>query len=464
MKSQSSKKTTIRHLSTNSSTKPFVLLIAPPVYDFALFDLFLKPYPLLSLGKAFEKGGYRVKCINALDYTEPLSQKQLGKPRRYPDGTGKFFRQEREKPGLFARLKRRYARYGILEEVLEKKMCGEKPDLVLVSTGMTYWYPGVREVVCMVRKIHGMVPVILGGIYATLCPEHCKKIIDADYIIEGNAFPGMIPVLQAHSLPVPRDNTDTSLLIHPDIYSGAGVIRLNKGCPFMCRYCASRLVSGSFTKGNPGETFALLEHIYKKLDTRVFAFCDDALLCNKDEVFVPFLHMVINAGMPLSFYLPNGLHLQYLDRDTAGLMKKAGFREIRIGLESADNDFHHTMDNKLDIDSLGEKIHLLTDAGFQPGEIGLYILAGLPGQRKSEVAESVRFASQFGVRIFIAEYSPVPRSPLWKKSVKLSNYPLETEPLTHNNTILPMEWKHFTLSDLEEVKALAHSLSPVKKR
>lgn len=443
--------------------QPLVLLIAPPVYDFALFDLFLKPYSLLSLGRSFEKSGYRVKCVNSLDYREPESQKELGRPRRNSNGTGKFFRQQIRKPPMFSDIERRYARYGMITRALEQKIGQEKPDLVLVSTGMTYWYPGVQEVVRLVRKHHGNVPVIAGGVYATLCSDHCKRTTDVDDVVKGSAFPGLVPVLKRFSLPVPPANNDTDLLIISDIYSDAGVIRLNKGCPFRCRYCASIKVSGNFTKGNPRESFFLLKQIHEKLGTGIFAFYDDALLSCKDEVFVPFLKMIREAGLHLSFYLPNGIHLHYLDVDTAVLMKQAGFKEVRIGLESADDHFHRTMDNKLEIKILGEKINLLTQAGFRPGEIGLYIMAGLPGQRKSEVIESIRFASRFGVWISIAEYSPVPQSPLWEKSVELSHYPLETEPLTHNNTVLPMEWEHFTLSDLEDIKILARSLSPKNK-
>ena len=111
-----------------------MLLIAPPVYDFALFDLFLKPYSLLSLGKAFEKGGYRVKCINSLDYTDAASRKELGIPLRHSNGTGKFFRQLVGKPPVFSHIRRHYARYGVINRVLEQKIGEEKPDLVLVST------------------------------------------------------------------------------------------------------------------------------------------------------------------------------------------------------------------------------------------------------------------------------------------------------------------------------------------
>ncbi|MBN2441360.1 MAG: radical SAM protein [Spirochaetales bacterium] len=443
--------------------KPHVLLIAPPVYDFALFDLFLKPYSLLSMGKGFEKSGYTVTLINALHYNDEESRKVLAKPRRLKNGTGKFLRRSLQNPGILSGFKRNYGRYGILEEVLENKIAAQRPDLVLVSTGMTYWYKGVIEVIRYVRKHHGNVPVIVGGVYATLCTEHCLKMTEADAVIKGDAFPGIIPVLKEYSLPVPCPGNDTDLLILPDLYSEAGVIRLNKGCPFNCHYCASKALSHHFIKGDPIQLFNLVRRIHDTLGTKVFAFYDDALLYNKEEVFIPFLQAVIDSGLSLSLYLPNGIHLKYLDRMTALFMKQAGFKEVRIGFESGDNDFHRTIDQKLEIKECKDKIELLKGAGFGMNEIGLYILAGLPGQYKKEVEGTLRFASQFGVRMYIAQYSPVPGSLLWEKSVELSSYPLAEEPLTHNNTLFPMEWAGFTLADLDEIKTLAHSLSPPKE-
>ena len=41
---------------------------------------------------------------------------------------------------------------------------------------MTYWYPGVFKLIEITRKFFKEVPIILGGIYATLCYEHAKNI------------------------------------------------------------------------------------------------------------------------------------------------------------------------------------------------------------------------------------------------------------------------------------------------
>jgi hypothetical protein len=77
---------------------PRALLVVPPVYDFALFDLFLKPYGLLRVGRWLEEGGYEVRVVDGLDYTDPASAALLGGARRGLDGTGKFFKTSAETP------------------------------------------------------------------------------------------------------------------------------------------------------------------------------------------------------------------------------------------------------------------------------------------------------------------------------------------------------------------------------
>jgi len=133
---------------------------------------------------------------------------------------------------------------------------------------------------------------------------------------------------------------------------------------------------------------------------------------------------------------------------------------VRIGLESAREDFHRERDGKLRVEMLAAAVDELRSAGFALGEIRVYLLAGLPRQHRQEVEQSIRFAASCGTRIELAEYSPVPRSALWERSVAESRYPLEEEPLVHNNSVLPMEWSGLDRTALRRLKELARSLSP----
>ncbi len=453
------------HLSLRKSDKrqPLVILIAPPVYDFALFDLFIKPYPLLKLGRAFASSGYRVELINCLDYRNELSGQRLGKPKRKSNGTGKFFRQHVEKPAVLTGVPRSYSRYGIVRDaVLDrlKQRDLSRPSLLLLTTGMTYWYPGVREIVEILHSLYPGVPVVAGGIYASLCGDHCLSTIGPDYLVKGNALPGLNKIISSLSLPAISAPSDGDLLLLPGLLSDAAVVRLNTGCPFRCGYCASHALSGGFSPGSASSVFRLIERMHDRLGVRNFAFYDDALLTAKETAFIPLLQMLIESGMDLNLYLPNAVHLAGLDPECALLMRRAGFREVRIGFESSDPQFHRVMDEKLKVPMLSEGIEILRNAGFSGHEIYVYVLAGLPGQHWEEVEESIRFAASFGIRVSLAEYSPVPGTRLWAESVRCSRYPLEEEPLTHNNSILPLEWNGFTVFDMQRLFLTSRSLSP----
>jgi len=53
-------------------------------------------------------------------------------------------------------------------------------------------------------------------------------------------------------------------------------------------------------------------------------------------------------------------------------------------------------------------IKCLRKAGYSGEEIGVYVMAGLPGQRVGEVEESIAYVKETGARPMLVEYSPFP--------------------------------------------------------
>ena len=242
------------------------------------------------------------------------------------------------------------------------------------------------------------------------------------------------------------------------VWRDGAVLRLNEGCPFHCDYCASHLISPRFCSGKVDQAVDMVHALYKRWGTRNFAFYDDALLVNKQEVLVPFLEDIIRLGLPLRFYNPNALHIRYLDEDILKLMMRAGFQEIRMGFESSDDSFHEKKDGKVTMSTFEAAVDAIKHSGFPAGRTAVYILACLPGQHWEEVEQSIRYAARFGLRCRIAQYSPVPGTALWEESLKASPLPLAEEPLYHNSTFLSMEWAGFTRGDLERLKRLTLEL------
>ena len=132
-------------------------------------------------------------------------------------------------------------------------------------------------------------------------------------------------------------------------------------------------------------------------------------------------------------------------------MRQTGFQTIRLGLETSDFSLHRNIDNKIAKGDFERAVQHLRNAGFAPNEIGAYILMGLPGQSVDSVMETIDFVANTGAIPFLSEYSPIPHTALWEKAISHSEYNLASEPLFHNNTILPC-WDNSQKKELPRLK------------
>ena len=156
-----------------------VLLINPWIYDFAAYNFWIEPLGLLTIAAALQAEGYGVTVIDCLAADVPGSRVRA-------DARSKFPKTEVDKPEAVAFVPRRYSRYGMAPDVFDAELRqAPVPDLVLVASGMTYWYPGVVEAIRRVRAQLGDVPVGLGGVYATLCTAHAQEHAGADTVLPG---------------------------------------------------------------------------------------------------------------------------------------------------------------------------------------------------------------------------------------------------------------------------------------
>ena len=168
--------------------QPRLLLINPWIYDFAAYDLWAKPLGLLYLAAILRRNGFTVDFIDCLSTrhseTSGGLKSERGKRRKF--GTGNFLRTPIPKPAGLKDIPRTYSRYGIIPEEFKAGLKAiDRPDAVLVTSLMTYWYPGVFEAIRLAKEIFPGVPVILGGIYATLCTDYARERSGADYVLSG---------------------------------------------------------------------------------------------------------------------------------------------------------------------------------------------------------------------------------------------------------------------------------------
>lgn len=439
-----------------------ILLINPWIHDFAAFDLWLKPLGLLYIGALLEKRGYKVSIVNCLSRSDAHGWKDSEK--RY--GCGKFFAQEIEKPSFFKHIPRRFKRYGITPEIFHQRLLSlPEPDAICVTSAMTYWYPGVFEAIKISRSVYPSVPIILGGIYATLCYEHAVKNSGADYVVKGageSAVGGLVDQICGSS----HDDASVAKFLNNDLMPAYNLLGnlvsvsmlTSRGCPFSCTYCASRLLQSTFKRRQPEKVIDEIRHYVNNLGVKDIAFYDDALLVDPQAHIIPILKMIIREGIIARFHTPNGLHLRYIDIQVSRLLKEVNFKTIRLGFESANAQRQNDSNNKTTNEQLAEALDNLRSAGFTSEEIGVYIMMGLPDETYEEIVDTLVFVNKCGGRIKTAQYSPIPGTLDFEKASK--KYPLlKDEPLLHNNAIYPLANESLDFNKYEELKGFANKLN-----
>ncbi len=434
------------------ASPPSLLLINPWVYDFAAYDFFARPLGLLYLAGWLSSLGAKIDLLDCLDMPHCHSG---------PFGTGRYPKEIVPTPAPLADVPRRFGRYGIKEADFRARLARlERPAAVLVTSLMTYWYPGVIAAIRLVKESLPGAPVILGGIYASLCPDHARARSGADLVLAGPWETGLPPLLARLGLgqlsaPVPAAPDD---LPYPalDLLKCLSYIPIltSWGCPLDCDYCASRLLQPRYRRRRPAAVAAELVHWQ---DTqgglREVAFYDDALLWGAKEHLLLILEELARRERTFRFHTPNGLQARLITREVAGMLKRAGFATLRLGVETVALGGGR-LDRKLREGELEAALAHLQEAGFTSKEIGVYLLTGLPDQNEPEVAASIRRVRELGATPVLAQYSPIPGTGLWPRACAGSRYDLAGEPLCHNNSLFPCR-PQFSWTACTRLKRLA---------
>lgn len=418
-----------------------VLLINPWIYDFSAYDLWAKPLGLLYIASILRNYSYQINFIDCLDRFHPKLPKPT-KTKKY--GQGKYYAQEIEKPAVYKNIPRKYKRYGIPVDIFEAELkLIPTPSVILVTSIMTYWYLGVFEVINILKTYFKDVPIILGGIYATLCYEHALKYSKADYVIKGKNVLNVLKLVDnltgnVHNYSDFHQDLDSYPYPAYDLINNLNYVCIltSCGCPYRCSYCASHLLSTKFIQRNPIKVVDEIEYYYKKFKLKDIVFYDDALLINSEKHICIILEEVAKRGINCNFHTPNGIHIRHINKEVARLLFKSNFKTIRLSFETSSPKLQKRTGNKVTNQDLEEAVKNLTLAGYKAKDIDVYVMTGLPGQTYKEVAESIKFVSKTGAKAKLVEFSLIPASKEWSRAIDEFGFDPLSDPLLHNNSIL----------------------------
>lgn len=436
-----------------------LLLINPWIADFTAFDLWSKPLGLLYIAKFLQNYGYEIDFIDLMD----RARWQDTSNDRFKDGRGKYCKTIIPKPPALAQFPRRYGLYGASREQFTTALANvPPPDAILVTSLIAYWYPGVVETVKILREQFPAVPLILGGIYASLYTEHARNTVKPDYLITGYGEKKVLQLLDEFfgisrdyaNVPDFGDDGALPWQFYPQLKSAA--ILTSRGCPNRCTYCATYLLNKKFVQRQPEDVLREIRLVYEHRKVRHIAFYDDALFANRDHHIVPILKGIIASGFQLGLHFPNGLFARAINPELANLMFASGFQTVRLSLESTAPEIQKASTNKVSNSAYIEAVNNLEHAGFARHALETYLIMGLPGQTRQQIADSINFVADQGVVARLASFSPIPGTVEWNRARELHYVSDGLDPLMTNATIFPFRTRDLGYDDYFTLRQMAN--------
>jgi radical SAM superfamily enzyme YgiQ (UPF0313 family) len=432
------------------------LLINPYVYDFSAYSFWSVPLGLLYVASVLRMNGMQVRFIDCLRVVEE---------KRKDDGRAPFLKEVVERPPQLRDVRKRYRRYGISPSTLTSELARhEPPDLILITSIMTYWYPGAREALAIARDAFPTSRIVVGGIYPSLCYEHAlQHMVGADLVVRNSnlglfyrfleeAFSCDLSfkplALDLRCMPYPAHDLCETLSYTP--------ILTSLGCAFKCAYCATPYMHPSPVRREPQSVLDEITHCHAAYGVSRYVLYDDNFLFQKGAYAKPLLRAIASLPFRPTVYNPNALNALFIDEELAHLLREAGFQEIRLGLETVNPALQKTTGGKIDTPAFERALSLLALAGFEKDQIGVYVLAGLPFQRWEDVKDSIDCVLRLGATPHIAEYTPIPHTRLFEQFQRRARYPIAQDPIYQNNALFPFAWEGFTENDLLHLKLYLH--------
>jgi len=449
-------------------TNKNVLLVNPYIYDFSAYDLWLRPLGLLYIASILKT--YTDCELHWLDALDRFQEGAYGideKPKRFTkaDGRGKYHRREVEPPPLYRDIPRPYARYGMPLESFHRKLDQIPPvDIIMVTSLMTYWIDGTALTIDILRERFPGAKIVLGGILPTLVPvEQLKKYIKADLFIRGYGEARVLELMKAEGVPVRPypDFSDVDAIPYPaaEFLGSREYLPLmtSRGCPFRCTYCASDLLNPAFVQRKAERILDEIYTMHETYGTRHFSIFDDALLINKQNRFLKIFRDVAEK-IDVNFHTPNGLHAGEIDRETADVFFRSGYKMVRLSFESTSSDILSRSSDKVTVKQMVSAVENLEAAGYRRKDIDVYLLFGVPGQKVKQLDESLDFVKSLGVTPRLSFYSPVPGTKDFQELQKKGLLSTPVNPYETNKLYYLYKKSVFTAYEYEYITEKASEL------
>lgn len=353
-----------------------------------------------------------------------------------------------------------------VEEVKER-LRESAAEIVLITALSTEYFRAYHAVAQISKEVLPNVPVIMGGVYPTVCPEHVIDDKNIDIAMMGHAEERLDYLLDLFEkkdyaaiknfegiayregdekviIPLKHYIGDVSQMVKPD-YSlidvdkyldserrsianqnielkGRSVnIISSYGCPYNCLFCATRTISGKkVAYRSADDVLDEIDFFVREKQVETIMFIDDCMLADKERAKYIF-NEIIKREYNIEIQITT-VAAWHLDREILEIMKRAGVTKLGISIESGNERVLHKIIHKPlnleiipEIVSICRELDILMRANF---------VIGFPGETWDEIRDSLRTAEELDLDMIDIHIATVlPKTELYDLAERTHSLP-----------------------------------------
>ena len=327
-----------------------------------------------------------------------------------------------------------------------------RPDLMMLETKT----PVVHQTWEWVKTLKRAVPemkIVLVGDHVTALPGESMEGSEADYILTGGDYdfllknlidhldggkplePGVWyrdadgkpqntgPFQLDHDLnALPRIDRELTCWKRYSVHNGnyrrtpGAYVMAGRDCWHgRCTFCSWTTLYPKYRTRTPESVADEIGELIEKHGVR--EVMDDTGCFPVGDWLRRFCNLLIERGYNKKIYFDCNMRFGALSADDYALMKKAGFRFVLFGLESANQSTLDRVNKKLTVEQIREGARLASAAGL---DVHVTVMLGYPWETAEDIGRTVRLATElldrgWAYTLQVTRLIPYPGTPLFRE-------------------------------------------------
>jgi len=314
-------------------------------------------------------------------------------------------------------------------------------------TGVSPQFIYMKQIVDILKEREPNKPVIVGGVHATVYPDHVLNYTKADACVVGEGESTLRDILLGYNweatagiktrefytgpswnpsdldgFPKPdRSSIDYFSYLVPRTFGymanvqREGSIITGRGCPHSCSFCSSKTIyKGKVRFHSPEYVVDELIQMRDVYGVEMVNFLDDTFIINKQRVS-DICDLMLKKKVRLKWFCLT--RVDTIDRDLLLKMKEAGCLSLAIGFESGSDRVLKLMNKKVTVSQAKACVKEIVSTGLM---INGQLITGFPGETEKDVELTAQFIKDnpeidtFGLH----EFQPYPGTDVWNNPEK----------------------------------------------